>query len=148
MTPIKTIYKDTEITYDEDRNVWTFALRGRDRSAAALLNAKAAIDKAASEKKAKAFEPVRAILVEYGGVYTFGTITSIAEPGHRDEVEVWFSADGTRRKYQLSNLKADTSANRQLLAEVYALRREIESLQKKQDHKVSELEPVSITVPE
>lgn len=147
MTPIKTIYKDTEITYDENRNVWTFTLLGRDRKAESLANAKVSIDKLAAQEKAKAFDPVPAILVEYGGKHTFGKITSIAESGD-DGTYVWFSADGNRRKHRISDLTADLPANRQLLAEAAALGREIDTLRKKRDHKLEELSPVTITVTE
>ena len=48
-------YRDIAITYDEQKDKWFFTLRGRDRSADSLANAKKAID-APPPKEEKPFE--------------------------------------------------------------------------------------------
>jgi hypothetical protein len=55
---LSVVYRDIEITYDKYKNKWFFTLRGHDRSAETLINAKKAIDvpPPKEEKSFKRFE--------------------------------------------------------------------------------------------
>ena len=102
-TKIKSVYSDIVIEYDEERNVWLFELRGRDRSAESLVKAKEAIDKAPAPNK-KAFARTPAFRFTYNDV-TKGAVTSIAGDSTYGGVSVWFvSNKGERSKESASKV--------------------------------------------
>jgi hypothetical protein len=142
---VKTTYSGVEIVYWESDNKWRFTLRGRERSAETLLNAKAAIDKPAPEEKAKPFEKVNAIKCNsYDTIY--GQVTSIAEKNrYSSQTEVWFTSEKLgRRKEALSDLREDTPENRALLAEAAKIAKEAASLDKKASEIKARLTPLKI----
>jgi hypothetical protein len=142
-------YEDIEIVYDESENVWRFTLRGRERSAESLAKAKEAIDKPVPADKAKPFQRVRAIHLNYSNTITLGEVTSIADgPSYRDK-EVWFlSSKGDRSKKSASDIYADSSANMQLVAESQALYKEADALRKKAESTLKKMQHLKIVEPE
>lgn len=129
---MKTTYKRIEIEYQEDRNVWTFTLRGRDRYAVSLKSAKEAIDKPAP-KEEKPFTRVEGYIMDRWEGVKAVTVTSVAEKAY-DNTYFWIkNAEGNRSKEYgviLKNEKND------------ALIEEYKSLVKQQEQlasKISEL---------
>lgn len=92
-TEIKVTHNGTEVTYDENSNVWRFTLRGINRHAETLAKAREAIDKI--PKKKSTFKRFDAFLWPRWGKPTLVTVTSInAGPSHnRPEVFVVFKDD-------------------------------------------------------
>jgi len=88
---VKVTYHDVEITYNEVTDKWLFTLRGREKEAVSLKEAKATIDKPVSKPKGKPFERVKAV---YGSRLDPVEITSIAAKssyrsyGTKDEVRI------------------------------------------------------------
>ena len=147
---METEYDGVKITYDEKANLWRFTLRGRDRSAESLANAKQAIDKPVPEEKAKPFKRIPAIKVEsYVPNFYFGEITSIAEtPRYSNRVEVWFTRPDGRRKEDLTNFVADTPENRAVIGEAEKLLKEANDLREKAQNLASFLPKLEISVPD
>lgn len=145
MDQAKITYGDIEIVYDEEKNRWRFTLDGRERSAEMLTNAKKAID-APERKTKKAFEPIQAWIIRvWGGGRQLVTITSVAERVRYSRgTEVWVKKGGKREKVSLGSLYADTPQNFATFAEIDALEKEIEALQKKRNHKYAGLKRVTI----
>lgn len=88
---IKQTYHGVEVEYDERENTWTFELRGKERSAASLKEAKEVIDKPEPKEKAP-FEKIQAYHKRYSDDFNLVTVTSIALPwGYSNRKEVWIS---------------------------------------------------------
>lgn len=142
---ISTTYSDIAISYNEDRDMWEFTLNGKDRSAKSLANAKAAIDK--PEPKEKKFEPIPAFKLDRWGSNkpVHGSITSVCENnGYSSSVYVWFVAGKQRSKEDTRSLFTPSESNLALVKEIYALRKEEETLSKKRQHKTEQLVCVEI----
>ena len=73
------IHNGVNIEYNETDNTWEFTLRGRERKAYSLAQARGTIDKPVSEKTEKTFVPVKGWFIEsYGSKVQEATATSIA----------------------------------------------------------------------
>lgn len=106
-----TTYRGVEITYNEHSDSWLFTLRGRDKTASSLTNAKAAIDKPAP--KENNFVKFRAWLALGYDDFDLkeATVTGDAGVNFRRQ-DVWIKdAQGTRRKVSLDSVFADTPDN-------------------------------------
>lgn len=95
---IEVIHNGIAITYDDSRDLFTFELRGRCRSAPSIGKAKEIIDKPAPEQK----KPFQRIKAWYEGNYGRDgwrqvEITSIAEKSW-GSYEVWVLDGKQRRK--------------------------------------------------
>lgn len=144
---VKTTHRGIEISYNETKNTWHFTLRGRDRTAETLANAKAAIDKPDPSGK-KPFERIKAIMTEYGTNFLEGEITSIAENGYGRQY-VWFTTEPRgRRKELLSLMRADTAENRALMAEALILYDQASKASKKASQIAESMSKVEITIPD
>ena len=141
---MKEMYNGVEIIYSEENSRFEFELRGKERFASSMKTAKEAIDKPVAGKK---FDPVRAILRGYGGVYR-GTITSIAEVSHSQQV--WFVRDENKARFKesLSDMCEESERNLKLLAESVALDKEADTLGEKAAGKRNSMKPIKITIPE
>ena len=133
---MKTTHNGIEITYDENRNVWTFELRGRERSAVSLVAAKAAID-APPPKEKKPFQRIEAwVLYQYGSAEPQRvTITSIAEgPSWRTGHEVWITDNKkARQKVSASSVYPVGEHNDARVSEYIDLGLRIEQLQEERE---------------
>lgn len=136
---LKITYDGIEIEYLEDKNVWRFELRGRERRANSLLEAKTAIDRPVKEKPAKEFERFEAHLT-HGYMdhrqRQVVTVTSVADANH-----VWISSEDKNRlsgrieidrsKKHITDLWAITPENRKLWEEFDAIGKTIKHLESK-----------------
>lgn len=121
-------YRDVTIEYLEDENKFRFELRGRERKAESLKQAKEWIDKPKPMKKAaKNFKPIQVVFAD--GTYSDNryhkkyrkvvTVTSVPADRFRNEANnpshAWVShEDNTRSKERSHNLYLihDTNAKR------------------------------------
>lgn len=147
--PIQHTHRETVITYDEDRNVWTFTLRGRDRSAESLTKAREIIDKPEPKEK-KPFEKIKAWYMTYQSDPERVEITGIAESGWRGDGWVWIktesgrrSKESTERKIYPSNTKNDA-----LIGEIIAKRKSIAALDDECEKLTRKLESLKLEIPE
>lgn len=100
MSSISVNHNGTEITYDEEANLWRFTLRGRDRSSENLTKAREVIDKPVPADKAKPFQKFSAwFFVGYSEALPEKVeVTGIAENRYSRQ-EVWIkNPKGTRSK--------------------------------------------------
>ena len=73
------IHNGVNIEYIETDNTWEFTLRGRERAAPSLRDAKATIDTPVKEKPDKAFTPVKGWVIDWSGARVDEAVaTSIA----------------------------------------------------------------------
>ena len=131
-------YGGIEIAYSEDRDQWTFELRGSQRWAKTLKAAKESIDKPAPVSK-KPFARFTAFKKERFGYTTAAfdkvEVTSIAGmANYGGGVEVWISDSRDKRsKEKIVYLIADTPANAEKMGKYVALETEITKLEKQRD---------------
>lgn len=128
---VTVLYCDVLVTYEEDRDVWTFSLRGRERSAPSLAKAKESIDKVPAEKK-NDFQrvPVYCYNGWSSSAMSKGEITSIAE-GRFSTPEVWVVINGVREKKHASNVFPIGPANDGVVQVLEQLQHELEVVQAK-----------------
>lgn len=126
-----TTYGGIKITYDERSNKWMFELRGRERSAESLAKAKEAIDKPEPKDK-KPFTKFEAwFLRMYGCEAKRVTVTSVADSTWRDGVHLWVVDGKGRSKESASDLYPCSPWNDQIIAEMQAIRAQIDDLKRK-----------------
>lgn len=125
---LSVVYSNTTIEYLEDENKFRFELRGRERKADSLKQAKEWLDRPEPVKKtAKNFKPIQVVLANGGysdnGYHkkhrTVVTVTSIPADRYRNEANnpshAWVSHENnTRSKEGVHNLYLihDTNAKR------------------------------------
>lgn len=131
------IYRDITVTYDESDDLWKFTLRGVDRSARTLANAKKAID-APEPKNKRRFEECFAY---YKRNYASELpekvrVTGLAERGrYASQQQVWIvevADKNSRRKVGVDDLIAASPKNVKLAAEWQELEKQTEVLHVKQ----------------
>lgn len=147
---IQDTHKGVIIAYNESRNRWEFALRGRDRSSDSLASAREMIDKPAP-KEAKPFARIPAWEVRHGGTPSHVEITGIAESGFRSSgVYVWIKdANGSRRKEDAEiRLYPSCEHNDAICAEIIKHRKEMDELGKKCETLRNKLQPLKLEVPQ
>lgn len=101
MDALTVTHNKIEITYNEARNVWTFTLRGRERSADSLAKAREAIDRP-PPKESKPFERFKAWLYAWGEGWEIVEVTSIVESPY--SIQLWTMGKGGRSKQACGNL--------------------------------------------
>lgn len=144
MNAITDNYNGTTITYDEPENLWRFTLRGRDRSASSLVQAKEAIDKPVSEKT-KPFEKISAWWFRYSDMPQKIEITGIAEGRSSRDQYVWIKSDSGRSKESVGFSIYPSDAKNDAIAEaVIARMNEISELHKEIDKSKLKLNPLYI----
>jgi len=122
-------YKNILITYDEDKDVWRFNLRGREKSAKSISNAKAAIDAPPPENE-KPFERIQCWHNDYGSGYEVVTVTSLVEDGYSKLG--WITRkDKTRSRYRLTDLYPVNEHNDKVIAQLKTMMEEINLLRQK-----------------
>lgn len=143
-------YEGVTITYNESDNNWGLTLRGRDRVADSLKQAKEFIDKPVKEK-AKPFERFEAYKVTgwSGGSIVIKpvTVTSIAAPsGYRHSpTEVWVTDEKKERsKCNASDVHPSTSYNVERVQGIEKLCEQIKGLQEQVYKLRKELKPYVI----
>lgn len=128
-------YSGITVEYFEEPNKWRFELRGRERNAESLKQAKEWIDKPepVSKKAAKNFERFEVLLAGRWGYEghkpdsrRIVTVTSIAEDRFRNDVNdpsaAWIvNKAGERSKESVQNLYVLNAANEKKWAEYDAL---------------------------
>lgn len=129
-----TTYRGVVITYAEDRNKWTFELRGSQRWADTLTNAKAVIDKPAPKDK-KAFAPIEAYYTSYDGEFSKVRVTSIAEKSRWSRGTYFWVVNGKKERTKVENsrlyiVSPDNDAKIQQRAE---LKKQIDALEEARD---------------
>lgn len=144
---IKVEHRGVEITYDEYADVWKFELRGRERSAKSLKNAKETIDKPEPKSK-KPFTPVKAYYIQSHSTSVKAVeITSLAEESGRPKA--WTKdKHGSREKVSLSDLYEVSAHNQELIG---ALRDEDKTLEEARSRQVAmrkKLKNIEVEVPE
>lgn len=134
---LKAVHDGITITYDERDDVWRFILRGRNRKADSLKQAKDFIDKPIPEEvKKKIFEPTQAYFKGRYGDDKFEevTVTSIAEDSKYSSIEVWIkNAKGERSKESLRDMFLKNDANTKVIAQLKALDKQKEALEAQRD---------------
>ncbi len=129
---MKTTHREIEITYDEDRNKWLFELRGRDRSADSLAEAKAFIDKPEPKEKA-AFERVKVWHWRYSYEPVSAEITSLGEVSRWSSSalrQVWIQNENKdRSKVDQSDCYKRSDSTDATVARWLELKRQVESVQ-------------------
>ena len=138
---IKVMHNDVLITYEERRDVWTFSLRGRERSADSLAKAKEAIDKVPKEKNK--FERVKVYgspSYSSGFKLEIGEITSLCEKTYGSQ-QAWTVFGKDREKALCSNLFPVTPNNTAIVEKILQLNKEIEQLTHKRDEWRRKLTP-------
>jgi len=140
---LKTTYGGVEISYVENRNVWLFELRGRERSAESLAKAKEAIDKPEPKDK-KPFTRVRAHKFAPWEGWKVLDVTSVAESSYSG-VDVW-TTDSKKNRSKISprQLYADTPSNLEAIKSHQELDRQVEALKTQQLAILSEMEHLKI----
>ena len=128
---MKTVHNSIEISYNEEKDVWEFTLRGRSRSAQSLSKAKEAIDKEPPEKRTQTFPRFDAYIFTYGHEDKIVSVTSIADDPYRATTYFWISSkDKSRSKEPASNLFPVNEHNTGVVAEIRRVRKEIDGLEK------------------
>lgn len=150
MSEVTTTYKDVEITYDEDTNVWSFELRGKMRDAGSLQAAKKFIDAPVPAGEKPAFERFEAFYVrEYGynGAQRV-TVTSIAQPGYKKTPRFWVkTADGKREAVEQAEICPITPENEKLVEEYEMLRKQSNHLSKEAEKRLKAMKRVKVVKP-
>jgi hypothetical protein len=126
MAALTVTYHDIEITYREWENDWSFVLRGRERTAPSLKEAKETIDRPAP-KKGKPFQKFEAWHVDHGTVETV-TVLFIAGGAHwrgGPQVRVRFSKQD-ERNVEAASVYPKTDHNDKLVSLVQELNDAIE----------------------
>ncbi len=144
--PIQITHDSVPITYDEHENKWLFTLRGRDRSASSLAEAKAAIDKPVVEK-AKPFEKIPAWWLKYPGNPEKVEITGIAEKGYREQ-EVWIKCSEGRKKECLSSFFGCNEKNDAMVASIIEKNAAASKLEDESAKLSRQLAPLKLEIPE
>lgn len=146
---IKSDHEGVEITYNRRLNTWGFTLEGKDYNYESLVLAENKIDdirKDISLKRRKQFEPIPAF---YG--LSHGRITSMTDETQRDWATkkdvpvVRFMADGEKGgagKHAITELYADTPANRALIDTINRLKQEEKAVY----GKLAKLQPEDLPV--
>lgn len=134
------VYDGITIGYDEDESVFRFILRGRNRKADSLKQAKDFIDKPVPEEVKKTpFEPVEAY---YRSGYSYRsndefelvTVTSLAEDSKYNSVEAWIKdKSGSRSKVGIHSLYLKTDANFKVIQQMKALDKQEEDIRKQKE---------------
>jgi len=152
---LKLTYDGINIEYLEDLNTWRFELRGRERKAASLKQAKEWIDKPEPVKKpSKSFEAFNAHFVSR---YGYGTkkkrslvlITSAAQDVYRGTATpsaAWIkNAGGERSKEPVENLFEISEENNKKWNEYDALVASIEKLEKQAANLYESIKRIDLT---
>lgn len=123
-----TEYKKVEITYDESRNLWCFTLRGKDRSASSLANAKETIDKPAP-KDSVPFTKIEAWHFEYGNTPRWAVVTGLGEKNWGSGTYVWLTKDKKRSKERVEgSVFPQNSTNDAICAQIIEKEKQRETL--------------------
>jgi hypothetical protein len=125
-------YRDVEIIYNEEKNIWEFELRGRSRYADSLLKAKEFIAKPVTNAKKSEFQKISAYLMERwsGDGFKKVMITSSTEDNYGQCCWV-VDAKGERSKEGPHNLIADTPENEKFIMDIKMTSGQIKSLRDK-----------------
>lgn len=131
MNPLTTTHKEIEIVYDEQYDKWRFTLRGKDRSADTLANAKKAINAPApKEDNFHRFEAWYGS--SYGDVFRRVTVTSMTETGRYwisyEEKHPSGRTSKERTQAGLLNIFPCNPENDAVVARLKAKSKEIEAL--------------------
>lgn len=126
---IVAVYDGIEIEYKERENKWNFELRGRERNADSLKQAKEIIDKPDPIKKTP-FNKTRAYRSGLFDKDSFKlvTVTSIAEYDRRTPYFWVTDETGNRRKESASNIYAHTAVNASLIQDYKHISDKIKNL--------------------
>lgn len=136
---VSVVYDGITIGYDEQEDVWRFILRGRNRKAASLTQAKEFIDKPVPDEVKKApFQPIEAL---YKSGYSYSkeeyapvTITSLAEDSRYNAVEAWIrEEDGSRRKVGIHSLYLKNDHNAKVIQQLKDIDKQTADLKAKRD---------------
>lgn len=131
--PITVTYQDILITYAEKDNRWHFELRGRERSAESLENAKKSIDAPVKEKKP--FARFQAYYDAGWRSFQLIEVTSIAEKKFGCREEVWCynakSEYGKRFKTTVDRIFPIEGRNEGIIKEINDIQKQIKDLNEK-----------------
>lgn len=133
---MQTEYKGIAITYNESSNRFDFTLRGRDRFAHSLADAKKKIDEPSKEKTFKRCE-VYVSESRWSGdpPWSVATATSIDTQGH-----VWLTRKGGSREKAWGDVYPVSVKNTVIVNEIKRLDAEKEDIEKIQESLLKKLE--------
>lgn len=130
MGNLNTIYAGVLIEYNEADNVWEFNVRGRDRQATSLENAKKAIDRPEPKEK----PPFERVEVFYMASYRDPVrVTVTSQAISRYGQDRYRIISGPNSKVEVVNardLYGDTPSNRAAAQNLQSIRTQIEKLNK------------------
>lgn len=135
-------HNGTVVTYDENRNRWTFSLRGQDRSAESLTKAREAIDKPAP-KSTKPFARITAWFIRYSSDPEKVEVTGIAEKSYGDR-QYWIRSESGRSKEPGYNLFMADKKGDEICAQIAEKRAESDKLDAECDKLKRKLVPLKI----
>lgn len=139
---IKTQYKDFEIEYNENEDVWIGKLEGNEVNRSnSLVSLRKLLDK--FNKDNDKFERVNVISYDsYHGKreddgFFYGTVTSVSDNG-----EPWVTWKNKRREkvYRSKKLYLDTPENRSKIESYNEIRQQIDDLRNKQNDILDSME--------
>lgn len=149
-------YKGIQILYLEEPNKWRFELRGRERKAESLKQAKEWIDKPEPVKKStKSFERFQCYLKDRFFSYGDGkikvqvvTVTSVAEDDYRRgnlPQVAWITSEKSERsKQNVENLLVIDDDTKKKITEYNAVMETIERLKKEAERVLKSIKRVSL----
>ncbi len=144
---VNVTYDGIKIEYLEEKNVWRFELRGRERKVESLAKAKEAIDKPEPKEK-KPFTRIKAYMTQSWGNDLFDTveITSLAEDESYDKKPNYWvvKADKTREKAGYYKIFEICEHNDKAIAEMKRLDKETERIKKEREAIVKTLKNLNL----
>lgn len=142
--PIVITYNGIPITYCEKANEWAFTLRGRDRVAESLAQARKTIDR--PSRTEKEFEPFDAVCVAYGMMEKIVVLgMAVARPNMTPEL--WVRPEGVcgsaarRRVRDVIRWTNEVAAR---FAEWQQLSAEVRRARDRQKEIITHLRPVNV----
>lgn len=145
MKELTTTHAGIEITYDEAQNIWTFELRGRERSAPSLLEAKAAIERPAPKDK-KPFTRIKCWKLEtYNTKAKQVEVTSMCDRPSWDRQQQFWVMDGkVRERHRASDLFPCGSVNDSLIAQIERRHEDAAKIQEQIEALKKKLKPLAV----
>ena len=141
---MKTLYKEIEISYNEEKDRWEFELRGRSRSAESPARAKEAIDKEPVEKRKQVFPRFDAYQNKHNRGFSIVNVTSIAN-NNCGGAQFWISStkDGRQKEYACSLFPVNEN-NTAIVTEIKRINAQIDALDEVKANQHSKLQPATM----
>lgn len=142
-TEINLTYMGVDIKYEEHGNRWTFTLRGRDKSASSLKEAKEIISKPA--KKKSEFKRFEAWKIGYGSVRPESVeVTSVVEEGRYGGPRVRVKSKEGISESSVNVIFPKNAINDELIRQILVVCDDRDAIEKKLEALKEKLKPCKI----